>query len=205
MSRTLVHIPILHTDADLGDAAQSVRDATARVGGAAALSRREAILASLWTRIETWVRDCPIPPSGLLVYQDGLPVCDAPPVSGQPAELAIVHELARKGSRNHAMLLDLHQRGATITGTESPQLLLEEIALLRKAQQGQRDPRHEFRSRAILEKRDRFIADRINATLPPGGSAILFLGMLHNAVGMLAPDITVTQPIDTRAALNGAA
>jgi hypothetical protein len=205
MTRTLVHIPILHTDEDLGDAAQSVRDATARAGGAAALSRRQAILASLWSRIETWVRECPIPPSGLLVFQDGLPVCDAAPASGEAPELAIVRELARKGSRNHAMLLDLHQRGATITGTESPQLLLEELALLRKAQQGQRDPRHEFRSRAILEKRDRFIADRIAATLAPGGSALLLLGMLHNAVGMLPADITVTQPIDTRAALNGAA
>jgi hypothetical protein len=125
------------------------------------------------------------------LYQDGLPVCGH--------ERAIVSELAGAGSRNHRLLLELETRGATLMGTESPELLVEEYQLATAAfapaaavrknllQQKLRD--------TLLEKRDRFIADRINRTLNTGESGILFLGMLHEAAKYLDPDINVVTPL----------
>lgn len=57
-------------------------------------------------------------------YQDGLPVCGH--------EERIVREPASRGSRNHRWLVDLIDRGAQLTGTESPQRLLEEYELNRR-------------------------------------------------------------------------
>ena len=55
------------------------------------------------------------------VYQDGLAVCGH--------EQKIVSELAGAGNRNHALLLKLQAQGATLMGTESPELLVEEYQL----------------------------------------------------------------------------
>jgi signal transduction histidine kinase len=58
------------------------------------------------------------------LYQDGLPVC------GREEE--IVRDLAGSGSQNHQILLELIARGARLTGSESPSLLLEEYELARQ-------------------------------------------------------------------------
>ena len=47
----------------------------------------------------------------------------------------------------------------------------------------------------MLAERDRFIAQRVNATLPEGGSGVLFIGMLHEVRPGLSPDIEVRTPI----------
>jgi hypothetical protein len=46
-------------------------------------------------------------------------------------------------------------------------------------------------SEELLKKRDRFIARRINSTLRPGETGILFLGMLHSLAALLDEDIRV--------------
>ena len=109
------------------------------------------------------------------VYQDGLPVCEH--------EQEIVAELAEAGSRNHRLLLSLQARGAVLMGTESPELLVEEYQLASAAlAQGRASPAKMRRDRlrdTLLERRDRYVADRINETLGAGETGILFMGMLH--------------------------
>ena len=61
----------------------------------------------------------------LRIYQDGLPVCGH--------EASIVKELAQAGNRNHILLINLMKKGAHLTETDSPELLVEEYKL---AQQG---------------------------------------------------------------------
>ena len=46
----------------------------------------------------------------------------------------------------------------------------------------------------LLEKRDHFVADRINRTLGAGECGILFMGMLHEAAKYLDSDIDVVYP-----------
>jgi hypothetical protein len=125
------------------------------------------------------------------VYQDGLPVCRH--------ELEIVSELASAGNRNHGLLLKLQARGATLMGTESPELLVEEYQLAAAAFASGAAARTEVRQKqlrdALLEKRDRYIAARINGTLGAGESGILFMGMLHQVVRYLDSDIDVIYPL----------
>ncbi len=45
--------------------------------------------------------------------------------------------------------------------------------------------------RDLLKRRDRFIAQRIDATLRRGETGLLFLGALHHAVEMLPDTIKV--------------
>jgi hypothetical protein len=47
----------------------------------------------------------------------------------------------------------------------------------------------------LLERRDHYIADRINRTLGAGETGILFMGMLHAAARYLDPDIKVVYPL----------
>ncbi len=78
-----------------------------------------------------------------------------------------------------------------MTGTESPHLLVEEYELNRQAMAGQAVEGHKERAKTLLEARDRFIADRINKTLQPGETGLIFLGMAHSLEGLLPQEIAV--------------
>jgi hypothetical protein len=155
------------------------------------LARNAGLVEKRWEQIERVVEHLPITAGKLRVYQDGLPVCGH--------ERRIVSELAEAGSRNHRLLLRLESEGAVLMGTECPELLLEELQLHNSALASGiskraalcQAPRHD----ALLERRDRFIADRINGTLAPGETGILLLGMLHAADRFLARDIEVVYPL----------
>ena len=88
-------------------------------------------------------------------------------------------------------------------GTESPELLLEEYALLKKVLEGKdakeiskAEAAQEAASNLILKKRDAFIADRIGETLQAGETGVLFLGILHDLSGRLPVDIQVQYPFN---------
>lgn len=196
--RLLYHLPIIHTDADLGSLAPSLR---ARLPESELAARRDAI-DRFWDRTAAWLESIHILQRGqpLRIYQDGLPVIATPGVS----ESRLVADLAAQGSRNHQLLLLLESRGAVLMGTESAELLVREYELAKAALDGRalQDPRRESRARAILELRDRFIAERINATLPAGAAAVLLLGALHDPSPWLAPDIELQHPLGPRPTLH---
>ena len=110
----------------------------------------------------------------------------------------MVADLARAGSRNYQLLLRLQARGAVVMGTESPELLLEEYRLV-SADLASGAMRATERQRAayaaVLEKRDRFMAQRINSTLAIGETGILFVGLLHAVERYLESDMEVIHPI----------
>jgi hypothetical protein len=189
--RKLVYIPIIHTLADMGTLGVAVRGMKLSALGRQGLSQNAAVVDKMWAQIETVVAKLPVAPGSLRVYQDGLPVCRH--------EQEIVSELASAGNRNHGLLLKLQQRGATLMGTESPELLVEEYQLAAASLAGGAAARTGIRQKqlrdALLEKRDRYIAARINATLGAGESGILFLGMLHQVARYLDSDIDVICPL----------
>ena len=148
----------------------------------------------IWDDIERVAGAVAIGPEVVRVYQDGLPVCGH--------EQAIVAELAQAGSRNHLLLLSLQARGAILMGTESPELLIEEHQLATAAfGPGRKPPDAEPSGHAgdtLLERRDRYIAERINATLSPGETGVLFIGMLHKVAQYLDRGIVVVHPLPAR-------
>jgi len=188
--RLLMFIPILHTLADLGSLGEAVRKTFLSKYGALTARRKEAALEKLWEEIGGSILGLGLDFSRARLYQDGLPIC------GREEE--IVLDLASRGSHNHRLLLELMARGAALMGTESPELLLQEYGLAREAvAAAPRRPGSQGRPAAgatLLQARDRFIASRINATLSPGETALLFLGLLHAPEPFLDRDIQVAYP-----------
>jgi hypothetical protein len=192
-SRTLIYFPIVHTQADMGALKESVTRVTLEKMGRVGLSRKAAAIDKIWTAIEAVIDALALTFNRVRVYQDGLPVC------GREAE--IVTDLAWAGSRNHRLLLHLMAQGATLMGTESGDLLVQEYQLAKQSLTS-RSPRsagvaahRRALSEALLKRRDEFMAQRINDTLKSGETGILFLGMLHSVERYLHPDIEVIYPL----------
>jgi len=192
-SRTLIYLPIVHTQADMGALKESVARATLKKTGRAGLARKAAAIDQIWTEIEAAIDALPLSFDRVRLYQDGLPVC------GREAE--IVTELAQAGSRNHQLLLRLMARGAVLMGTESGDLLVQEYQLAKQSLTT-RAPRaagvaaqRRARSETLLQRRDQFMAQRLNDTLKDGETGILFLGMLHSLEQYLNPDVKVIYPL----------
>jgi len=192
-SRTLIYLPIVHTQDDMGAMKESVARATLEKVGRAGLARKTAAIDKLWTEIEAAIEALALSFDRVRLYQDGLPVC------GREAE--IVTELAQAGSRNHQLLLRLMAQGAVLMGTESGELLVQEYQSARQSLTT-RPPRaagvaaaNRAWSDALLKRRDQFMAQRINETLTSGETGILFLGMLHSLEQYLNPDVKVIYPL----------
>ncbi len=195
--RRLVHVPIVHTEADLGGLGRPVQRARLRLLGTRAWRSRLKAIDAMWSEIERAIEQLGLSYERVRLYQDGLPACGREP--------EIVAELAGKGSLNHRLLQRLIEKGASLMGTESGELLIEEYERAKEAAGspaashgrlggGLRPPagdREGHPGDSLLARRDSFIAGRINSTLREGETGILFLGMLHSLDNLLAEDIQV--------------
>lgn len=193
-TRTLIHFPIIHTQADMGALGDSIRRFKLHRLGMKELKRNLNQIDTMWTRIEHSLQNLVVPHDTVRIYQDGLPFCGREP--------DIVEELANAGSRNHQILLRLKAIGATIMGTESAELLVEEYQLARQllasANAGiaaKVTARQEALGDSLLKRRDQFIAARINSTLLIRETGILFLGLFHSIEQWLDQDIEVVYPV----------
>jgi hypothetical protein len=178
----------------MGTLAGSVRRVTVDGLGRDAWNRNVEAIGRLWAHIGRTVESWPMSWKRVRLFQDGLPVCGR--------ERRIVRALARVRSPNHQLLLSLMKHGATLVGTESPKLLVEEYRLVRltlAARDSKDAPKiqakYAAQSSRLLIRRDRYIAKRLNESLDAGQTGILFLGMLHQVVARLAKDIQVSYPI----------
>lgn len=201
-ARTLIYIPIIHSAADMGALRESVQRITLNKLGEKGWENRISLIDSLWDKIETVIGDLSLSFEKVRLYQDGLPVCGL--------EVKIVTEIAKAGSRNHLLLINLMEKGATIMGTESPELLIEEYNLVKRilaaensVEAARIEACQKSLSDVLLKKRDQYIADRINRTLGMDETGIIFLGMLHSLDSLLEKDIQVTYPIFRHSDLGG--
>lgn len=185
--RRLVCVPIVHTAADMGSLGDMVAWAYRDRHGGEAWERHRRAVERMWAGVERRIAALELPPERLAIYQDGLPVCGR--------EEGIVRELAGRGSLNHRLILRLVKEGATLLGTESPELLVSELqrarAALSRPEGGPPvSPQEAERAiRASLEERDRFIAARIAATLGHEWTGLIFIGALHDVERFLPPEI----------------
>ncbi len=189
-ARHLIVIPIIHSETDLGSMSESIRAIHVRRHGSHHWQHRVKTVEQLWQDLKERIEDLRLDYSHVRLYQDGLPNCGR--------EIDIVRDLANAGSINHQILLSAIERGAALTGTEAPELLLEEyelakqvLAMLGSGRGGELVSRQQLLGKQLLEKRDQYIAERIARTLQPGETALLFLGMLHAVEKRLPPEIQV--------------
>ena len=182
--RALIYVPVVHSEVDLGTMAGEVRRRFQAAFGADEWARRGASVEAMWQGLRAKICALPIAWPRVRLYQDGLPVCDQ--------ERTIVSDLATQGSRNHQLLGELIERGATLMGTESPALMVREyrriqrlVQLSQEAVPGAVAEELKREGEAILGERDAFVAHRIDSTLQEGETGLLFLGLLHRVDELL--------------------
>jgi hypothetical protein len=184
-------VPIVHSQADMGPIQDRVRQAYIEKGGEQAWKASREAVAEFWNAIENAMDRIRLDYTKLRLYQDGLPVCGL--------EEKIVRDLAQQGGANYRILLKLTGRGAKLEGTEDPDLLRKEYELIMAgvhADAGSLGANTDKDGiaevfRDLLDRRDHFIAQRIDRTLQAGETGILFLGALHRATAMLPDTIQV--------------
>ena len=185
--RTLIAIPIIHTEQDMGSLREQARQEYVARYGQEKWDDHLKSIDEIWDGIRQMIAALELPHAGVRLYQDGLPQCNK--------EVDIVRDVAARGSKNHQILMDLMQIGAHLMGTEDPQLLLQEYQYLQGALGGKQNlaeaNQQQEQSLRLLALRDRFIAARINATLASGEIGLLFLGMAHAVEPLLDADILV--------------
>lgn len=194
-ARTLYYLPIIHSQSEMGALGKALKKVTQQRLGQRVWRRKVDLVGRFWISVEEIIfQTLSLPYDRTRVYQDGLPVCDK--------EAEIVAEIARMGSPNHQLLLRLKEKGATVMGTESAELLIEEYKLTKKVLKAGNakeavkiEALQQAASDQLLEKRDAFIAARIDGTLQAGETGLLFLGMLHNSAALLPADIQVIYPL----------
>jgi len=175
----------------MGSAQKEVRRAYVERGGEDAWERSRRAIAEFWDAIERAVDSLRLDYRKVRLYQDGLPVCGL--------EEKIVRDLAAQGGSNYRILLKLAKRGAALEGTEDPDLLRTEYELIMRTAAhataaelaGPSEGANAAQFQELLDLRDRFIAQRIDATLLEGEVGILFLGALHHVVDKVPATIEV--------------
>lgn len=184
--RTLLYVPIIHTGPDLGSMADAIGRETASLLGEERWEQHRETVSKFWSSVEDYLLSSNA--SNMKIYQDGL-------AAEGEVGVRVVQEAAKRGSKNHQILLDLVGRGAEIRKTEDAALLIQEYERLSKLVSGDptAKPRSYHTEDRLMEQRDRFIAKTINETLRDGETAILFVGAYHNVSPNLASDIVVRQ------------
>jgi hypothetical protein len=188
----LVWIPIIHSPADLGSVGGTVRQLHVREGGEVQWDAHVGAIEAFWRTVREEIENLHLDYRRVRLYQDALP--------NWGREEDIIRDLASMGSPNYRLLLDLMEKGAALTGTECPELLIEEYCLARQilgslhgSEHGHRAERHKELSDAVLLRRDRYIAQQVAATLRTGETGLIFLGGLHSLDGLLPADMEVTR------------
>ena len=192
--RELIYIPAIHTKSDVDSLEPAYRRHVSEQGGVMDWGANPEAVESWWHYMRNHIDTLNLPYSRVRLYQEGFAQ------SGH--EVRIASDLAQVGSHNHQLLLYLVQKGATLMGPESPNLLIEEYQLLLLIQDAQNwgdaeqvQIRQQPLIYTLLKRRDRHIAEYINETLGPDETGILFLGLLHSVEEHLAKDIAWRSPI----------
>ena len=176
--RELIYVPIIHAEVDMGSMAEPLKREFIQKFGQAKWKMHVRAIDDFWSGIQRRIDQLKMDPHRLRIYQDGIPICGR--------ELEIVREVSRLGSKNHQIVLELIEKGAHLEGTEDPKLLVEEYRFVKELT-AMSDPEKKkqaieqarpLRTR-LLVKRDRFVAKRIQETLEPGETGLLFTGIEH--------------------------
>jgi len=135
--------------------------------------------------------------NGVKIYQDGM-------VADDEVGKKIAEDTAKAGSKNYELILRLLQRGAILMKTEDFKLVKKEYDKLLAITQAKSIMRkiiafirYKAVKSVLLNKRDAFIAKRIDETLEPEERGILFIGAFHKIKKRLPKSIQVREIKDT--------
>ncbi|MCX5815874.1 MAG: hypothetical protein NTX75_06465 [Proteobacteria bacterium] len=192
--RTLLYVPIIHTEADLGSVGEDMAKRGLREFGEILWKRHQETVLGFWDAIAGHFDSIGV--AGFKVYQDGM-------VADGKLGMTIVQEAVKTGSRNYQIVSELIRKGAILVKTEDFNLVKKERDWILKitqaksrAQKLDAAMKYKLAKNNLLDKRDKFIAKQINDTLQEGENGILFIGAFHNVRKWLQKDIAVKEVKD---------
>jgi hypothetical protein len=193
--RTLIYVPIIHTSADLGSIAQDVTKRGIRHLGEEIWAKHRITVEGFWDTISRYFDSIDV--KGMKIYQDGM-------VADGEVGKKIVEETSKAGSKNYQLVSRLLERGAFLVKTEDFKLVKGEYNRLVAITQAKSIIRkiialieYKLVKGGLLDKRDAFIAKRIEQTLKPDEKGIIFVGASHKVKERLPESIKITELKDT--------
>ena len=194
--RSLILVPVIHTSADLGSLAKEVTQRGIADLGEDVWEKHTAVVEKFWDKISDYFNSMDV--SGMKIYQDGM-------VAEGEVGQRIVEESAKAGSRNYELVSRLLKRGAILVKTEDFKLVKEERDLLVALTQAKSIThkliafiKYKLVKDGLLNKRDKFIAKRINDSLVQDETGVLFIGAYHNVKKRLPESIRVREAKEVR-------
>lgn len=189
--RKLVYVRIVHTSADMGSLGEELIQETISKIGREKWEEKKRLIEKFWEELEKEIFQLNLDLEHTIIYQDGLPC-------GGEIGMKIVHNTAELGSKNYQIIEKMVAKGAKITATENPELLIEErnllLEILKDSSTKEKEEakmKYIAKKEFLLEQRDAYIASRINKTLDNEQTGILFIGAEHNVISKLDDDIEV--------------
>jgi hypothetical protein len=192
--RTLIYVPVIHTSADLGSIAKAVARRGIRDLGQELWDKHRRTVEGFWDVISNYFDSVDV--KGMKIYQDGM-------VAEDEVGKRIVEDTAKAGSKNYQLVSRLLERGAVLVKTEDFKLVKKEYDKLHAIMQAESTTRkiiafikYKLVKAILLNRRDTFIANRIDQTLKADEKAILFIGAFHNIKKRLPKDIQIKEVKD---------
>jgi len=193
--RTLMYVPIIHTSADLGSMANDITKRGIANIGKEIWTKHRRTVEDFWDAISDYFDSIEV--KGMKIYQDGM-------VGEDKIGKKIVEDTAKAGSKNYQLVSKLLEKGAILVKTEDFKLVKQEYDRLLAITQAKSIIRkiiafikYKMVKAVLLNKRDTFIAKRIDETLEPDEKGILFIGAFHKIKGRLPKNIQVREIKDT--------
>lgn len=193
--RALIYVPIIHTSADLGSMANDIAKKGITNLGEEIWTKHRKTVEGFWDAISDYFNSVDV--KGMKIYQDGM-------VGEDEVGKKIVEDTAKAGSKNYQLVSRLLERGAVLVKTEDFKLVKQEYDRLLAITQAKTIMRkmiafikYKLVKAMLLNKRDAFIAKRIDETLRPDEKGILFIGAFHKVKKRLPKSIQVREIKDT--------
>jgi len=191
--RTLIYIPIIHSGADMGSmAAELTRKGIDKFGREFWETHVDTV-NKYWEVISQYCDTIDFGGKVVKIYQDGM-------VADGEIALKIMEDSVKAGSKNYEIISRLVKRGATIVQTEDLSLVRKELEMLKSIPTSGalimkliRIIRFKISRSNLLNRRDKYIAGRIAATLGPNETGIIFLGAYHTILDKLPKDILANE------------
>lgn len=183
--RKLLYVSMIHEAADMGSLSGEMDAEGIKKYGKDAWSKHRKVVGEAWGNIEKIVKNAETA-GGMRVYQDGLPESDE-------LGMKVVNTVAEMGSRNYGLVKNLVDTGAKLEAAESKELLLEMYNYISRISDGDKMACVEYAEVAddLTDRRDAYVAKRINETLRDGELGVAFFGGRHSIVDKLDEDIEV--------------
>jgi len=189
--RTLIYVPVIHSSADLGSIAKEVTKRGIADLGQELWEKHRRTVEGFWKAISDYFDSIDV--EGVKIYQDGM-------VADGKVGQKIADDTAKAGSKNYELILRLLQRGAVLMKTEDFKLVKREYDKLRAITEAKSITRkilafikYKLAKTILLNRRDTFIAERIDQTLKTDEKAILFIGAFHDIKKRLPKSIQIKE------------